>query len=74
MGASLGPCDESRLQWEVEVCGEDFKKNMDHIDQQHWCNLTYFMKYVNSLVTVLCLMVETLFDLNMNKHESANSR
>ncbi|XP_056290326.1 receptor activity-modifying protein 3-like [Pseudoliparis swirei] len=36
-------CNESRLQWEVEVCGEGFKRDMGHIDQQHWCNLTYFI-------------------------------
>ncbi|TNM96393.1 hypothetical protein fugu_016054 [Takifugu bimaculatus] len=37
------PCNESRLQWEVEVCGEDFKKEMDHIKLQYWCNLTHFI-------------------------------
>uniref|UniRef100_H3C2N2 Receptor activity-modifying protein 3 n=1 Tax=Tetraodon nigroviridis TaxID=99883 RepID=H3C2N2_TETNG len=37
------PCNESRLQWEVEVCGEVFKKDMDHIHPQYWCNLTYFI-------------------------------
>nr|XP_020465913.1 receptor activity-modifying protein 3-like isoform X2 [Monopterus albus] len=36
-------CNESRLQWEVEVCGEDFKQDMAHIDPQYWCNLTYFI-------------------------------
>ncbi|KAF3703327.1 Receptor activity-modifying protein 3 [Channa argus] len=36
-------CNESRLQWEVEVCGEDFRRDMDHIDKQYWCNLTYFI-------------------------------
>lgn len=38
-----GPCNESRLRWEVEVCGEVFKKDMEHIDPQYWCNLTYFI-------------------------------
>ncbi|KAM8732006.1 receptor activity-modifying protein 3 [Acanthopagrus schlegelii] len=37
------PCNESRLQWEVEVCGEDFKRNMGRIDPQNWCNLTHFI-------------------------------
>ncbi|XP_037135763.1 receptor activity-modifying protein 3-like [Syngnathus acus] len=37
------PCNESRLEWEVEVCGEDFKRDMAHIDPQHWCNLTHFI-------------------------------
>ncbi|XP_036935416.1 receptor activity-modifying protein 3-like [Acanthopagrus latus] len=37
------PCNESRLQWEVEVCGEDFKRDMGHIDPQNWCNLTHFI-------------------------------
>ncbi|XP_068437343.1 receptor activity-modifying protein 3-like [Clinocottus analis] len=37
------PCNESRLQWEVEVCGEGFKRDMDHIDPQYWCNLTHFI-------------------------------
>nr|XP_015810423.2 receptor activity-modifying protein 3 [Nothobranchius furzeri] len=36
-------CNESRLQWEVEVCGEDFKRDMSHIDSQYWCNLTHFI-------------------------------
>lgn len=36
-------CNESRLQWEMEVCGEDFKRDMAHIDQQNWCNLTHFI-------------------------------
>lgn len=36
-------CNESRLQWEVEVCGENFKKDMEHIHPQYWCNLTHFI-------------------------------
>ncbi|XP_039982192.1 receptor activity-modifying protein 3-like isoform X2 [Xiphias gladius] len=36
-------CNESRLQLEVEVCGEDFKRDMAHIDPQNWCNLTHFI-------------------------------
>lgn len=36
-------CNESRLQWEVEVCGEHFKKDMALIQPQYWCNLTYFI-------------------------------
>ncbi|XP_008436620.1 receptor activity-modifying protein 3 [Poecilia reticulata] len=36
-------CNESRLRWEVEVCGEDFKRDMAHVDPEQWCNLTYFM-------------------------------
>lgn len=36
-------CNESRLQWEVEVCGEHFKKDMAQIHPQYWCNLTYFI-------------------------------
>ncbi|XP_004569595.2 receptor activity-modifying protein 3 [Maylandia zebra] len=36
-------CNESRLQWEVEVCGEGFKEDMTHIDPQNWCNLTHFI-------------------------------
>lgn len=38
-------CNETRLQWDVEVCGDEFKHNMEHIDSQHWCNLTSFIKY-----------------------------
>lgn len=38
-------CNESRLQWEIEVCGEDFKRDMAHIDPQHWCNITHFIRY-----------------------------
>ncbi|KAM9839314.1 receptor activity-modifying protein 3 [Aulostomus maculatus] len=37
------PCNKSRLQWEVEICGEEFKRDMAHIDPQHWCNLTHFI-------------------------------
>ncbi|KAK9527961.1 hypothetical protein VZT92_014468 [Zoarces viviparus] len=37
------PCNESRLQLGVEVCGEGFKRDMGHIDPQYWCNLTYFI-------------------------------
>ncbi|XP_012708846.2 receptor activity-modifying protein 3 [Fundulus heteroclitus] len=46
-------CNESRLRWEVEVCGEDFKRDMAHIDPQQWCNLTYFMSeyYVFTVCT-----------------------
>lgn len=36
-------CNETRLQWDVEVCGDDFKHNMERIDSQHWCNLTSFI-------------------------------
>ncbi|XP_020787215.2 receptor activity-modifying protein 3 [Boleophthalmus pectinirostris] len=36
-------CNESRLQWEVEICGEHFKKDMALIQPQYWCNLTYFI-------------------------------
>lgn len=38
-------CNESRLQLEVEVCGEEFKRDMGHIEPQYWCNLTHFMRY-----------------------------
>ncbi|KAM9333756.1 receptor activity-modifying protein 3 [Pholidichthys leucotaenia] len=46
-------CNESRLQWEVEVCGEDFKQDMTHIDPQYWCNLTHFISeyYLFTLCT-----------------------
>ncbi|XP_073344983.1 receptor activity-modifying protein 3-like [Pagrus major] len=40
---SMKLCNESRLQWEVEVCGEGFKRDMDRIDPQNWCNLTHFI-------------------------------
>lgn len=36
-------CNESRLHWEVEVCGEHFKKDMALIQPQYWCNLTHFI-------------------------------
>ncbi|KAM7370086.1 hypothetical protein PAMP_011369 [Pampus punctatissimus] len=46
-------CNESRLQWEVEVCCEDFKRDMAHIDPQYWCNLTHFISeyYLFTLCT-----------------------
>ncbi|XP_013880725.1 receptor activity-modifying protein 3 isoform X2 [Austrofundulus limnaeus] len=37
-------CNESRLQWEVEVCGENFTRDMAHIDSQYWCNLTHIIR------------------------------
>lgn len=49
------PCNESRLQWEVEVCGEDFKRDMGHIDPQNWCNLTHFIRYDHRTLYKLCL-------------------
>uniref|UniRef100_UPI0037E748BF uncharacterized protein isoform X4 n=1 Tax=Semicossyphus pulcher TaxID=241346 RepID=UPI0037E748BF len=42
-------CNESRLQWEVEVCGDDFKKDMDHVDPQYWCNLTHFISAFSTI-------------------------
>ncbi|KAM4606194.1 receptor activity-modifying protein 3 [Polymixia lowei] len=36
-------CNESHLLWEMEICGEDFKKDMAHIESQYWCNLTHFI-------------------------------
>lgn len=36
-------CNESRLQREVEVCGVYFRKDMDQVDPQNWCNLTHFI-------------------------------
>lgn len=46
-------CNESRLQWEMEVCGEEFKRDMAHIDPQYWCNLTHFISeyYLFTLCT-----------------------
>lgn len=38
------PCNESRLQSEVEFCGEVFKQDMALIDPQYWCNLTHFIR------------------------------
>uniref|UniRef100_A0A3P8VMX0 Receptor activity-modifying protein 3 n=1 Tax=Cynoglossus semilaevis TaxID=244447 RepID=A0A3P8VMX0_CYNSE len=45
-------CNESWLQWEVEVCGEDFKRDMARIDPQHWCNLSHFISEYN--IFTLC--------------------
>lgn len=44
---TLKLCNESQLQWEVEVCGEEFKRSMEHIDPQYWCNLTSFIGYAS---------------------------
>ncbi|KAM9713167.1 receptor activity-modifying protein 3 [Menidia menidia] len=46
-------CNESRLRWEVEICGEEFKKDMALIDPQHWCNFTHFISeyYLFTLCT-----------------------
>lgn len=43
----LPPCNETRLLLEMEVCGEVFKKQMAHVDSQHWCNLTHFISEYN---------------------------
>lgn len=50
-------CNESRLRWEVEVCGEKFKLDMAHIDSQQWCNLTHFMSEYH--VFTLCTETES---------------
>lgn len=39
----MATCNESHLLWEMEVCGEFFKKDMAHIEPQYWCNLTHFI-------------------------------
>lgn len=44
-GPRVAMCNESHLQWEMEVCGEDFKRHMAEIDPQYWCNLTHFIRY-----------------------------
>ncbi|XP_012679161.2 receptor activity-modifying protein 3-like [Clupea harengus] len=36
-------CNETRLLLEMEVCGDDFKRQMARVDSQHWCNLTHFI-------------------------------
>ncbi|XP_028824755.1 receptor activity-modifying protein 3 [Denticeps clupeoides] len=40
-------CNETRLLLEIEHCGEIFKKQMAHVDPQHWCNLTHFISEYN---------------------------
>ncbi|XP_029550063.1 receptor activity-modifying protein 3 isoform X2 [Salmo trutta] len=40
---SVALCNETQLLWEMEVCGEEFKRKMDHVDPQNWCNLTHFI-------------------------------
>ncbi|KAM6953657.1 receptor activity-modifying protein 3 [Aplochiton taeniatus] len=39
----LNLCNETLLLAGVEDCGESFKREMDHVDQQNWCNLTHFI-------------------------------
>ncbi|CAN9506039.1 unnamed protein product [Ophioblennius macclurei] len=41
-------CNESRLPLEMEVCGENFKQDMAHVDPRHWCNLTHFINQYHS--------------------------
>ncbi|XP_041923170.1 receptor activity-modifying protein 3-like isoform X1 [Alosa alosa] len=36
-------CNETQLLLEMDVCGEVFKRQMAHVDAQHWCNLTHFL-------------------------------
>ncbi|KAF7653423.1 hypothetical protein LDENG_00083070 [Lucifuga dentata] len=43
----ISMCNQSHLQWEMEVCGEAFKRDMARIDPQHWCNLTHFISEYN---------------------------
>ncbi|XP_026220167.1 receptor activity-modifying protein 3-like [Anabas testudineus] len=51
-------CNESRLHWEVEVCGEEFKRDMEHIDPQYRCNLTHFISEYN--IFTLCTETKSL--------------
>ncbi|XP_034027306.1 receptor activity-modifying protein 3-like [Thalassophryne amazonica] len=44
-------CNKSHLQGEVEVCGENFKRDMARIDEQYWCNLTYFIREYHSFTS-----------------------
>ncbi|KAG5268163.1 hypothetical protein AALO_G00208960 [Alosa alosa] len=37
-------CNETQLLLEMDVCGEVFKRQMAHVDAQHWCNLTHFLR------------------------------
>lgn len=50
-------CNESRLQWEVEVCGDKFKRDMDHVDPQYWCNFTHFIRQYH--VFTLCTEIKS---------------
>lgn len=52
-------CNESRLQWEVEVCGEHFKKDMAQIQPQYWCNLTHFISEYH--LFTLCTETKSLY-------------
>ncbi|KAL1006463.1 hypothetical protein UPYG_G00072710 [Umbra pygmaea] len=36
-------CNETQLLWEMELCGEEFKRGMTLVDPQNWCNLTHFI-------------------------------
>ncbi|XP_067108217.1 receptor activity-modifying protein 3-like [Osmerus mordax] len=45
-------CNETHLLWNMEVCGEGFKREMAHIDPQYWCNLTHFISQYH--VFTLC--------------------
>ncbi|XP_077480990.1 receptor activity-modifying protein 3 isoform X1 [Stigmatopora argus] len=54
-----GPCNESRLEWEVEICGEDFKRDMSRIDPQYWCNLTHFIGEYHTFT--LCTENKSIF-------------
>uniref|UniRef100_A0AAZ3QUK5 Receptor activity-modifying protein 3 n=1 Tax=Oncorhynchus tshawytscha TaxID=74940 RepID=A0AAZ3QUK5_ONCTS len=50
---SVALCNETQLLWEMEVCGEGFKREMAYVDPQNWCNLTHFISeyHVFSLCT-----------------------
>uniref|UniRef100_A0A4W5MSM4 Uncharacterized protein n=1 Tax=Hucho hucho TaxID=62062 RepID=A0A4W5MSM4_9TELE len=44
---SVALCNETQLLWEMEVCGEGFKREMAYVDPQNWCNLTHFISQEN---------------------------
>ncbi|KAJ8010682.1 hypothetical protein DPEC_G00077660 [Dallia pectoralis] len=45
--SSSALCNETRLLWDLEVCGEIFKREMALVDRQNWCNLTHFISQYN---------------------------
>lgn len=59
-------CNESRLQWEVEVCGDEFKRSMARIDPYYWCNVTHFIRQElqmsGSLLDQICILIQGTSD------------
>lgn len=81
--ATVPLCNETHLLWKMELCGEDFKREMAHIDPQNWCNLTHFISQYhmfsscteNNAVSINCFWPNPLAEsyiIRIHKHFFSN--